>query len=68
MARLLWIILIAVSTIGNTFADGVPNEQLNRFAEKIIQAKKRDLGYPVNQNVQLNDFYQCISIPDCQTA
>lgn len=58
MARLLWIILIAVSALGNVFAEGVSNERLNRFAENIIQAKNRDLGYPVNQNVQLNDFYR----------
>jgi histidine decarboxylase len=31
--------------------------KLNQFAEKVLEKKKSSIGYPINQNTSLDDFY-----------
>ncbi|MEW6368819.1 MAG: aminotransferase class V-fold PLP-dependent enzyme [Acidobacteriota bacterium] len=39
-------------------ADEVPMQRLNDFAKKMIEESKDAVGYPVNQNVDMTDFYR----------
>ena len=36
--------------------------RLNRFAEKMVEAKKTAVGYPCNQNFHLADFYHWFAV------
>lgn len=33
-------------------------EKLNRFADKVLEKKKSAMGYPINQNTSLDEFYK----------
>ena len=32
--------------------------KLNQFADKVLEKKKNAMGYPVNQNTSLDEFYK----------
>jgi len=38
-------------------AENLPNERLNKFAKRMVERHGYAIGYPVNQNVELKDFY-----------
>jgi histidine decarboxylase len=40
------------------FAGDVDMVRLNAFAKKMVEGKKQAIGYPVNQNVDLQEFYR----------
>jgi len=40
------------------FAGDIDMVRLNEFAKKMIEGKKQAIGYPVNQNVDLQEFYR----------
>jgi histidine decarboxylase len=37
---------------------GIDVGKLNQFADKVLQKKKNAMGYPVNQNTSLDEFYK----------
>ncbi len=49
-------ILLALSV--PVFAGNEDMVRLNDFAKKMVEAKKKAIGYPVNQNVDLQEFYR----------
>ncbi len=40
------------------FAGDVDMNRLNAFAKKMVEGKNQSIGYPVNQNVDLQEFYR----------
>jgi len=44
--------------LSSIFADEIPRQRLDTFAKKIEQKRKEAVGYPVNQNTDLKDFYE----------
>jgi histidine decarboxylase len=43
--------------IGEAFAGSLPMNRLNVFAEDAIKRKQHAVGYPVNQDLNMKDFY-----------
>ena len=43
--------------VNAVLAEPMPNEQLNQLAEEAVAKKPYAVGYPVNQNLMLRDFY-----------
>jgi histidine decarboxylase len=39
-------------------AENLPNERLNAFAKRMVERHSQAIGYPVNQNVEMKDFYR----------
>ena len=44
--------------VGDAFAAPLPMNRLNAFAKEMIARKHFAVGYPVNQNIEMKDFYQ----------
>lgn len=40
------------------FAEEVPSERLDQFAREMRQIRAAAIGYPVNQNTDLKEFYE----------
>ncbi len=40
------------------FAGDVDMNRLNAFAKKMVESKNQAIGYPINQNVDLQEFYR----------
>ncbi|MCK9573490.1 MAG: aminotransferase class V-fold PLP-dependent enzyme [Candidatus Omnitrophica bacterium] len=40
------------------FSEEIPIERLNKFAKQMHELQKRLVGYPVNQNTELKEFYE----------
>ena len=63
MKKRLLILLVIMLFIWISAAAGAEQtdparDQLNQFAEHVLEQKTLDFGYPCNQNVQLNGFYE----------
>lgn len=44
--------------VGEAFAGSLPMNRLNAFAEDAIERKQHAVGYPVNQDITMKDFYK----------
>lgn len=40
------------------FADDIPLKRLNNFARRMLELREQAVGYPVNQNTDLKEFYE----------
>ena len=58
MKKLLISTVLVLTTLLPTFAGEVDMGRLNDFANKMVEGKKKAIGYPVNQNVDLQEFYR----------
>lgn len=45
-----------LSSVG-CYAGDIDYDRLNAFAKKMVEARPTSIGYPVNQNVELREFY-----------
>lgn len=44
--------------VGEACAAPIPMERMNAFAEEMIKRSHYAVGYPINQNINMKDFYQ----------
>lgn len=44
--------------VGDAFAGPIPMNRLNAFAKEVIKRKQHAVGYPINQNLNMKDFYK----------
>ena len=44
--------------VGDAFAAPIPMNRLNAFAKEVIKRKQHAVGYPINQNLNMKDFYK----------
>ncbi len=58
MKKQLITALLLLVTALPVFAGDIDMERMNTFAKKVIAGKKLSIGYPVNQNVELQEFYR----------
>ena len=48
----------AGGSAGQAFAGTLPMDRLNTYAEAMIKQKHFSVGYPINQDLNMKDFYQ----------
>lgn len=58
MKKLLISAVLILATSLSAFAGEIDMNRLNAFAKQMIEGKKQAIGYPVNQNVDLQEFYR----------
>jgi len=51
-------ILFIFTSSGLLMSEEIPLKRLNDFAKKIEQVRSEEMGYPVNQNTHLKEFYE----------
>jgi histidine decarboxylase len=56
--QLIAALLLLALTALPAFAGEVDMDRLNAFAQKMVEGKKHAVGYPCNQNVDLQEFYR----------
>ncbi|HQP91778.1 MAG TPA: aminotransferase class V-fold PLP-dependent enzyme, partial [Candidatus Omnitrophota bacterium] len=55
---LISVLILCFVVFGSLFAQEIPFERLNIFARRMHELRARMVGYPVNQNTDLREFYQ----------
>ena len=58
MKKYLITAVLGLVTAGSAFAADVDMNRLNAFAKKMVDSKNQAIGYPINQNVDLQEFYR----------
>jgi len=58
MKKYLITAVLGLATAGSAFAGDVDMNRLNAFAKKMVESKNQAIGYPINQNVDLQEFYR----------
>ena len=58
MIRIFFILITVFFFINPLFADEIPMDRLNNFAKQMLERSNQAVGYPVNQNIDLKEFYQ----------
>ncbi|MFA5181164.1 MAG: aminotransferase class V-fold PLP-dependent enzyme [Syntrophales bacterium] len=58
MIRILFIIATIIISINPLFADEIPMDRLNNFTGQMVEKSRHAVGYPVNQNIDLKEFYR----------
>lgn len=58
MIHLFSILITVFFFINPLFADEIPMDRLNNFAKQMLERSHQTVGYPVNQNIDLKEFYQ----------
>jgi histidine decarboxylase len=56
--QLITAFLLLGTTVLPAFAGDVDMNRLNVFAKKMVESKNQAIGYPINQNVDLQEFYR----------
>ena len=58
MKKYLISALLVLTTCLSAYAGEIDMNRMNAFAKKMIEGKKQAIGYPINQNVELQEFYR----------
>ncbi|MBF0395962.1 MAG: aminotransferase class V-fold PLP-dependent enzyme [Desulfobacterales bacterium] len=58
MIRIILFFLMLFISINSLLADEIPMDRLNNFAKQMIKRSHNAVGYPVNQNIDLKEFYK----------
>lgn len=56
--RILMVLIMLFFAAGHLFAEEAPAERLNGFAKQMIERSRHAVGYPINQNIELKEFYR----------
>lgn len=57
MKRVVLMLILGLVLSMPAHAGDLPNERLNAFAKRMVLRHGEAIGYPVNQNVEMKDFY-----------
>ncbi|MCX7706042.1 MAG: histidine decarboxylase [bacterium] len=56
--KLSALVIFMLFCSGSLFSEEVPMQRLNNFAKNIEKFRAEEMGYPLNQNTDLKEFYQ----------
>ncbi|MFA6350344.1 MAG: aminotransferase class V-fold PLP-dependent enzyme [Candidatus Omnitrophota bacterium] len=54
----IFAFIFSFFSFSRSFCDEAPLKRLNDFARRVQQAQERAVGFPVNQNTDLKEFYE----------
>jgi len=58
MIRFLMVVSLLFASVGSLGAGEIPMDRLNRYAADMVARSRLAVGYPINQNIDLKEFYE----------